>query len=308
MDETAEICTVNKGIELMLLACQAEGVKAGTVKWYRHRLARFSRMYGDRDVRSITLDDVRAYMVAIRALEFAAYSEFSLVREVRHLFKWLYEERRIDEPLYKRIKSPKLPQLPPKAVELGDVRALLKVCGASPSGKRDRAIVLFLLDTGCRVGGLCRLRVRDLDLKGGKCEVVEKGEKARTVLFVEETAHAVRAWLRARPFPGSECVFTSIRDGRPMCDSTVNQMLRRLKKRAGVEGRVNPHAFRHAFAREFILSGGDIGTVSQILGHTQISVTKQFYAMFSTGELKGEHDRFSPVFRLNGGGPGRRRR
>jgi site-specific recombinase XerD len=53
-------------------------------------------------------------------------------------------------------------------------------------------------------------------------------------------------------------------------------------------------------ARECILNGGDIGTVSQILGHTQIMVTKQFYAVFSTEELKGEHDKFSPVSRLNG--------
>ena len=72
-----------------------------------------------------------------------------------------------------------------------------------------------------------------------------------------------------------------------MTGSTVIQMLRRMGKRAGVSGRVNPHAFRHAFAREFMLNGGDIGTVSQILGHTQIAVTKQFYAVFSTEELKG---------------------
>ncbi len=66
-----------------------------------------------------------------------------------------------------------------------------------------------------------------------------------------------------------------------------------------MKGRVNPHAFRHAFAREFILNGGDIETVSQILRHTQITVTKEFYAVWSTEELKGEHDRFSPVSRLS---------
>jgi site-specific recombinase XerD len=118
----------------------------------------------------------------------------------------------------------------------------------------------------------------------------------------------MRAWLRARPLPESEFVFTSIRDGRRMTGSTVIQVLRRMGKRAGVSGRVDPHAFRHAFARELILNGGDIGTVSQILGHTQIGVTKQFCAMFTTDELKGEHDRFSPVSRLNGQARGVNRR
>jgi integrase/recombinase XerD len=92
-----------------------------------------------------------------------------------------------------------------------------------------------------------------------------------------------------------------------MTGSTAIQMLRRMGKRAGVSGRVNPHAFRHAFAREFMLNGGDIGTVSQILGHTQIAVTKQFYAVFSTEELRGEHDRFGPVSRLNGRNAAKRR-
>ncbi len=85
-------------------------------------------------------------------------------------------------------------------------------------------------------------------------------------------------------------------------------MLRRVGKRAGGSGRVDPHAFQHAFVREFILNGGDIGTVSQILGHTQITVTKQFYAVWSTEELMGQHERFSPVARLSGGAVAKRRR
>lgn len=300
MGDSSESCSVSRGVELMLLALQADGVKPETVKWYRHRLARFLRVCGGRDVRAVTLDDVRAYIVSLRELDYSAYTLFSLVRVARRLFKWLYEERKIDDGFYKRIKPPKLPQLPPKAVDLGDVRAMLKACGRSPIGKRDKATVLFLLDTGCRVGGLCGLKVRDLDLKGGRAEVVEKGDKVRSVLFGELTSDAIRAWLRARSFAESEFVFTSTRDGRAMTGFTVIQLLRRMAKRAGVKGRVNPHAFRHAFAREFILNGGDIGTVSQILGHTQITVTKQFYAVFNTEELKGEHDKFSPVSRLNG--------
>jgi len=291
----------------MLLALQADGVKPETVRWYRHRLARLIRIIGDHDVRAVGIDDVRSHIVSLQGLDYALYTVFSLVRVARRLFKWLYEERRIDDALYKRIKPPRLPQLPPKAVELADVRAMLKACDRSPIGKRDKAVILFLLDTGCRVGGLCGLKVRDLDLRGGKAQVVEKGAKVRTVLFAEETSDAMRAWLRVRPFPESEFVFTSIRDGRGMTGSTVIQMLRRVGKRAGVGWRVNPHAFRHAFAREFILNGGDIGTVSQILGHTQITVTKQFYAVWSTEELKGEHDRFSPVSRLNGGAAAKRR-
>lgn len=72
-------------------------------------------------------------------------------------------------------------------------------------------------------------------------------------------------------------------------------MVRNLGKRA----RVNPDVFRHAFAREFVLNGRDIGTESRIVGQAQITVTKQFCAMFSTEELKEAQERFTRAFPLN---------
>jgi len=51
-------------------------------------------------------------------------------------------------------------------------------------------------------------------------------------------------------------------------------MLKRRAKRAGVQGRSNPHAFRHAFAREYLMSGGDLATLYQLMGHGSVKVTK----------------------------------
>ncbi len=75
-------------------------------------------------------------------------------------------------------------------------------------------------------------------------------------------------------------------------------MLNRRGKRAGVKGKVNPHAFRHGFAREYILNGGDLASASEIMGHSSLAVTKDFYAMFSIEELREKHDAFSPLGNL----------
>jgi site-specific recombinase XerD len=290
-----KVITVIEAIDLMIVALKAEGAKLETVKWYLHRLARFKNEYGNINVKEITLDDIRSYIVKIRELDISPYSLFSLVRVVRHLFKWLYDERKIDDSFYKRIKAPKLPQSMPKAIDLKDARALIENCPNTPIGKRDKAIIYFLLDTGCRVGGLCGLKVNDIDQKNGNAQVFEKGEKVRSVFFGDVTSKAIKEWINVRPFRNSEYLFTSIKEDRKMTGFTVIQLLRRLARRSGVKGRVNPHSFRHAFAREFILNGGDIGTVSQILGHTQIHVTNQFYSDFNSGVLKLQHDKFSPL-------------
>ena len=80
-----------------------------------------------------------------------------------------------------------------------------------------------------------------------------------------------------------------------MNPNSVLQMLRRLAKRVGVIGRVNPHAFRHGFAREYLRAGGDLASVSDLLGHSQITVTKANYAVFLTEEHREKHEAYSPV-------------
>lgn len=287
-----------EAVEKFLIAIQADGVKDATVTWYRVRFRRFLEWYGDREVDNLTIDDVRLYIVKVREEIVSPHTFFSWVRVVRRLFKWLYDERRIDDNFYWRIKLPKLPQPMPKAVEISDVVKLLEACQGTPGEARDRAVILFLLDTGCRVGGLCGLKIEDLDLGVLRASLHEKGEKDRIVLFGDRTAEVVSSWLRSRPFPESEWVFTSLVEDRPMNPNSAIQMLRRLKKRSGVLGRVNPHAFRHASAREYIMNGGDLASASQLMGHTQIAVTKMFYAVFHAEELREKHQAFSPVGRL----------
>lgn len=72
-------------------------------------------------------------------------------------------------------------------------------------------------------------------------------------------------------------------------------MIKRLKKRAGIKGRVNPHSFRHGFAVEYIKAGGDVATLAKLLGHRNINTTAAFYALFTQNELSEMHNKFSPL-------------
>lgn len=76
------------------------------------------------------------------------------------------------------------------------------------------------------------------------------------------------------------------------------QMLRRLTKRAEVEGRVNPHVFRHGFAREYLKNGGDLASASNLLGHSQVTVTAANYAAFLVEEHQDKHKQFIPAYYL----------
>jgi site-specific recombinase XerD len=148
-------------------------------------------------------------------------------------------------------------------------------------------VLLFLADTGCRVGGLVGLHLGDLDLGDRSALVTEKGGKSRYVFFLDPTRAALAAWLAVRP-QGSDYVFVGQRG--PLTVFGVNQLLTRLKHAAGVTGPVNPHAFRHGFAKRYLANGGDLASLSDLMGHTDVGVTKGSYAIFLTEELRRKHD------------------
>jgi len=287
--------TVKEAIDKFLITIKSEGVKPTTIKWYQVRFIRFIKRFGECSLDDLDIDLVRSYIADLRDEELSPHYFYAHARVTRRLFKWLFEERRIEDPFYRRIKLPKIPRQLPKAIEHENVIALLRSCDNSIAGLRDKAIMFLLIDTGCRVGGLCKIKMSNLDLENRKALTIEKGDNPRTILFVDRTAEAIGDWIEVRPFPENEFVFTSLARDVPTNPNSINQMLRRRKKRTGIQGRVNPHSFRHAFGRDFVLHSGDLASTSELMGHSQIHVTKMYYAVFLTEELRPKHSQYSPM-------------
>ena len=135
--------------------------------------------------------------------------------------------------------------------------------------------------------------------------VTEKGDQTRVVFFTARTARALADWLGARSRDAGPWVFVSLRDpSKALSARGISHMLRRRGKQAGVKGPVNPHAFRHFFAISWLMAGGDLATLSNILGHSDVSVTVEYYARFNVRELQQKHDLHSPIAGLEGGEDG----
>lgn len=183
-----------------------------------------------------------------------------------------------------------------------DLEKMLEV--AKEDTPRNYAILRFLAETGCRVQGLTTLKMVDLNLAGCRALVREKGQKARRVQFGDITAEIIRAWLVERPnyliggplrdygsFRRADDALFLGRKGN-MTGSGVYYILKTLAKAAGVSRNTNPHAFRHGLARRMLSNRADLGTVSRILGHSDIEVTHKYYAVWTEEELFERHKEF----------------
>ncbi len=295
---------LSEAIKALCIATRADGRSPRTVAAYREKLGHLVRFLGDPPVDTITVHDLRRYIAVQHDQGLSPFTVASRVRALKRLFNWLCAEGVLSDSPARRIKTPRPPRTEPKGISTADLAALLRTTeGKSLADLRDRAVILFLADTGCRAGGLCGLRVQDVDLDAMRATVTEKRNKTRAVFFTEPTRGALAAWLDVRPSGKGPWVFVGLgpRGKGALTPSGLLQLLKRRGERAGVTGAVNPHAFRHALARHFLLDGGDIGVLCDLMGHTDVSVTKQFYAIFEVGELQRKHRQHSPVMGLLGG-------
>lgn len=304
---------LSDAIEALCLATVADGRSPRTVEDYRQKLRPLVAFLGDLEIDQVTTNDLRRFVVDLRSREgrwldhpnrpqtaggLSPASIAGNIRAVKRLFNFLQDDGLLSNNPAARLKGSKPKRGEPKGIGREDLRRLLAAtAGDAPNLVRNRAILLFLADTGCRVGGLVGLRLADLDLEGKTALLVEKGDKARRVPFSEPTAAALARWLAIRP-EGGAAVFCHLETGATLDTQAIREVLRRLAVTAGATGPVNPHSFRHAFAREFIISGGDMGSLADLLGHADIATTWESYAIFKLAELQAKHAQHSPIARM----------
>lgn len=138
---------------------------------------------------------------------------------------------------------------------------------------RHHALVLFLGDTGCRIGGAAGLRWRDIDLKHRRAVVTEKGKPPRPVFFGDVCAQALASWRMRHPMRG-DYVFSD--DGRRIHNDNLGQMFRRACIRAGI-GSWGPHSLRHRKGHQLADASVAPSLAAKALGHESIMTTLDYY-------------------------------
>jgi len=220
---------------------------------------------------------------------------------LRTFFRWLMGQKMISESPIEGIASPisRADQIQPFAE--AQVDALLSAARRSRHPQRDEAIMLFLLDTGVRASEIAGVRQKDIEVHDGRCMVLGKGNKHRTVHFGRTTAKALFLYLRDQAKDPEAPLFRSDRGetaGEALTRWGVRQIIERAGKAAQIEAtRCSPHTFRHTMAVTFLRNGGQVFALKEILGHTDLKMTNRYVAL-AQADIAKQHRQFSPVDNL----------
>jgi site-specific recombinase XerD len=290
-----------------LAALKVAGRSPKTISWYGDFLWEFAR-FVERNGEHATVADlapptVRRWLLALQSRPsrpLAPSSVAARVRTIRAFGTWVASELDLPANPVRGVPVPRVPDLLVASLRDADVLALVRALDAgSQHLERDRAIVLLLLDTGLRLSEAAGVRVRDLDLVEGRCRVMGKGRRERIVPVGRKTRRALRQWLGRRgPVRPEDALFVG-RGGLQLQPRAIQQLVRRVSRRAELTSRCSPHVLRHTFARSFLRNGGDLFSLQRILGHSpsSIQVTRRYVDLLDD-DLRAVHRAASPVDRL----------
>lgn len=166
-----------------------------------------------------------------------------------------------------------------------DCENLVSQFGRGITAVRNRALIMVMWRSGLRHAEALALKPKDVDLDNRKIRVLHgKGDKPRTVGMDSHTRAVLELWLSRREekgIPRCKALFCSISKGMlgaEMDQAYVRRMIKKAADRAGIDKRVTPHGFRHAFATELLLEGVDIKAIQQALGHSTLMATDKYFS------------------------------
>lgn len=155
---------------------------------------------------------------------------------------------------------------------------------------RDSAILNMLFSTGLRVSELVSLP-RKFDFKETEHTIRGKGDKIRIIFLSVQAKETLKKYLAKRTDTES-ALFVSVRKKpTPLTSRSIERIVQKYSKKAGILKNVTPHTIRHSFATDLLKNGADLRSVQELLGHANIGTT-QIYTHVTNKHLKEIHNKF----------------
>jgi len=271
-----------------------------TRQHYLRDLAMFGRWWpGESPVpwAAVTPAQVRAFLAAEHARGVGGRSLARRLAALRALYRFLLREGAAPRDPAAELRAPRSPRRLPGTLDVDETARLLEPAPGNEDSLecRDRAAFELAYSCGLRLAELAALDAAAFAGNPDQIRVQGKGAKTRVVPVGRMARAAVARWLDRRPAlaaPDEPGLLVG-RGGRRLGPRAIQQRLRRLARRQGLERPVSPHTLRHSFATHLLESSGDLRAVQELLGHADIGTT-QVYTHLDFQHLASVYDAAHP--------------
>ncbi len=281
------------------------GRSVKTAENYKLYLERFIEFTDDITVDKITSEVIRKYRLWLNRYKNDNEGELATITQGYHLialrgFLGYLSKRDIVSLSADKIELPKVARKQVTFLHFDEVTRMLDTIPLdNETGLRDRAIIELLFSSGLRVSELVNLNRDHVNTKRREFMVRGKGRKDRPVFIGEAAAGRVEDYLASR-LDNLPPLFLSYSrnnlssmtgDYRRLTSRSIQRMVTKYARLAGITKHVSPHTMRHSFATDLLMNGADIRSVQSMLGHSNISTT-QVYTHVTDEHLRDVYEKF----------------
>lgn len=277
-----------------------------TAENYTLYLNRFVEFSDDIKVEKITKEIIRKYRLWINRYKNEQGESLSILTQNYHLialrgFLEYLIRRDIKTLSPNSIVLPKTHRKQVTFLHYDEVQKLLdEVDIQTEAGMRDRAILELLFSSGLRVSELVSLNKDHVNTTRKEFTIRGKGNKDRPAFISDTAAQRIEDYLMERSDNLPPLFISYSRnsgnpdnsgDYRRLTPRSIQRMINKYARLAGITKHVSPHTMRHSFATDLLMNGADIRSVQSMLGHQNISTT-QVYTHVTDEHLRDIHQKF----------------
>lgn len=281
------------------------GRSAKTAENYKLYLERFVEFSGDTTVNKISSEMIRKYRLWLNRYKNSNEDELAIITQSYHLialrgFLTYLSKRDIPSLSPDKVELPKVSRKQVTFLHFDEISRMLEAIDTGDeAGLRDRAIIELLFSSGLRVSELANLNRDHVNTTRREFMVRGKGQKDRPVFIGEVAAEHVEEYLATRidNLPplflsySRNNISSTTGDYRRLTTRSIQRIIAKYARLAGITKHVSPHTMRHSFATDLLMNGADIRSVQSMLGHSNISTT-QIYTHITDTHLREVYEKF----------------
>lgn len=296
---TPQEVTVKQGFEQFIRRCQIKNLSKETIESYYSKTNHFFTFYGEskplHSISKTTIDDYILWLKDNR--ECNAITINSYLRSIRAFLYFCMDNEYLPRFKIQTIKAEKKIK---ETYTDNELEILLQKPNTNTCSFREYQIWTlenYLLATGNRISSALNVRIEDIDFINSCITIRKNKNRSQQIIPLSHTLSDILTdYLQIRGGEPEDYLFCNVYGKKPD-RHTFQESIRRYNLKRGIN-KTSAHLFRHTFAKNWILSGGDIFRLQKILGHSDLTVTKEYVAMFGN-DLQMDFEKFNPLDRLN---------
>ncbi|NCB76781.1 MAG: hypothetical protein EOM42_06775 [Negativicutes bacterium] len=294
---------IGQAKRIFFTAKKAENVTGRTIETYDEVLKKFLVYIVERniyDIAEVKSDLIREFLGTFKAKGLKGITVHRYFRVLRTFFLFLYRDDYIPNNPMKNIKPPKIEKKAMRTFTIEEINKLLNAFNKLEFfGMRNYVIMCMFFSTGIRKMELASLTLADLNIINDLIRIRNgKGQKERYIPIGKTLRRSLIQYLKMREeyVDDDKCLWLfPSKTKEQITSSGLGVLFQKVKKELGMTGeKISAHTWRHTFAKNYLLNGGDVFSLQTILGHSNIETTRGYIAL-NQNELKTQMAKFNPL-------------